>query len=129
MNAQIQAVFRKRKITYTVLILAVLGIYFFAFAMTKLHLSQGIQSFPKAFVWIGENLIPDELAMRRFPNILNKLMETVPLSVAVTVIAAVFAFFASLCGSHVTVALQVFFTQYAAKFAEKTLVYACEDRF
>ena len=27
------------------------------------------------------------------------------------------------------VALQVFFTQYAAKFAEKTRVYACEDRF
>ena len=26
-------------------------------------------------------------------------------------------------------ARQVFFTQYAAKFAEKTLVYACEDRF
>ena len=26
------------------------------------------------------------------------------------------------------VARQVFFTQYAAKFAEKTLVYACEDR-
>ena len=24
---------------------------------------------------------------------------------------------------------QVFFTQDAAKFAEKTLVYACEDRF
>jgi len=27
------------------------------------------------------------------------------------------------------VARQVFFTQDAAKFAEKTLVYACEDRF
>ena len=27
------------------------------------------------------------------------------------------------------VARQVFFTQYAAKFAEKTLVYACEDGF
>ena len=27
------------------------------------------------------------------------------------------------------VARQVFFTQYAAKFAEKALVYACEDRF
>ena len=27
------------------------------------------------------------------------------------------------------VARQVFFTQYAAKFAEKTRVYACEDRF
>ena len=27
------------------------------------------------------------------------------------------------------VARQVFFTQYAAKFAEKTCVYACEDSF
>ena len=27
------------------------------------------------------------------------------------------------------VARQVFFTQYAAQFAEKTRVYACEDRF
>ncbi|MBS4831293.1 hypothetical protein, partial [Ruminococcus callidus] len=27
------------------------------------------------------------------------------------------------------VARQVFFPQYAAKFAEKTRVYACEDRF
>ena len=27
------------------------------------------------------------------------------------------------------VARQVFFTQYAAKFAEKTRGYACEDRF
>ena len=27
------------------------------------------------------------------------------------------------------VARQVFFTQYATKFAEKTRVYACEDRF
>ncbi len=29
MNAQIQAVFRRRKMTYTLLILVVLGIYFF----------------------------------------------------------------------------------------------------
>ena len=27
------------------------------------------------------------------------------------------------------VARQVFFTQYAAKFAEKTRVHACEDKF
>lgn len=92
MNAQIQAVFRRRKMTYTLLILVVLGIYFFSSTITKFHFTEGLLSFPKAFVWIGENLIPDELAIRRFPKILDKLIETVLLSVAVTVLAAIFAF-------------------------------------
>ena len=102
MNAQIQAVFRRRKMTYTLLILVVLGIYFFSSTITKFHFTEGLLSFPKAFVWIGENLIPDELAIRRFPKILDKLIETVLLSVAVTVLAAIFAFFVSLFGSKAT---------------------------
>ena len=102
MNAQIQAVFRRRKMTYTLLILVVLGIYFFSSTITKFHFTEGLLSFPKAFVWIGENLIPDELAIRRFSKILDKLIETVLLSVAVTVLAAIFAFFVSLFGSKAT---------------------------
>ena len=99
MNQQIQRVFQKRKITYTLAFLIVLGIYFFS---SEFHFTQGLASFPKAFLWIAENLIPDELAVRRFPKILNKLIETALLSVAVTVLAAVFAFFFSLFGSKVT---------------------------
>lgn len=102
MNQQIQRVFQKRKITYTLAFLIVLGIYFFSSALTEFHFTQGLASFPKAFLWIAENLIPDELAVRRFPKILNKLIETALLSVAVTVLAAVFAFFFSLFGSKVT---------------------------
>ena len=102
MNQQIQRVFQKRKITYTLAFLIVLGIYFFSSALTEFHFTQGLASFPKAFLWIAENLIPDELAMRRFPKILNKLIETALLSVAVTVLAAIFAFFFSLFGSKVT---------------------------
>lgn len=102
MNQQIQRVFQKRKITYTLAFLIVLGIYFFSSALTEFHFTQGLVSFPKAFLWIAENLIPDELAMRRFPKILNKLIETALLSVAVTVLAAIFAFFFSLFGSKVT---------------------------
>ena len=102
MNQQIQRVFQKRKITYTLAFLIVLGIYFFYSALTEFHFTQGLASFPKAFLWIAENLIPDELAVRRFPKILNKLIETALLSVAVTVLAAVFAFFFSLFGSKVT---------------------------
>lgn len=102
MNQQVQQVFRKRKITYTVLFLVVMGIYFFSSVMTKFHFTEGVAAFPKAMLWIAENLIPDELAVRRFPKILDKLLETALLSVAVTVIAAIFAFFFSLFGSKVT---------------------------
>ena len=92
MNPQIQNVFRKRKITYTIVFVVILGVYFFASAITQFHLQEGLAAFPKAFLWIGQNLIPDALAIRRFPKIMDKLIETALLSVAVTVIAAVFAF-------------------------------------
>ena len=100
MNPQIQNVFRKRKITYTIVFVVILGVYFFASAITQFHLQEGLAAFPKAFLWIGQNLIPDALAIRRFPKIMDKLIETALLSVAVTVIAAVFAFALSLFGSE-----------------------------
>lgn len=48
------------------------------------------------------NLIPDETAMERLPKILDKLVETALLSVAVTVLAGICAFFFSLLGSGIT---------------------------
>ena len=77
-------------------------LYFGSAFVTQFHLAQGISSFPQAFAWIAENLMPDELAMKRLPKIADKLIETALLSVAVTVIAAVCAFFFSLFGSKST---------------------------
>lgn len=102
MDKKIQNVFLKRKLMYTIVLAVVLGIYIVSSLVTEFHLTEGVASFPKAFAWIAENLIPDEMAIKRFPKILNKLMETALLSVAVTVIAAVFAFFFSLFGSKAT---------------------------
>ncbi|MGN1404245.1 MAG: ABC transporter permease subunit [Ruminococcus sp.] len=102
MDKKIQNVFLKRKLTYTIVLLVVLGIYIVSSLVTEFHLTEGAASFPKAFAWIAENLIPDEMAMKRFPKILDKLIETALLSVAVTVIAAIFAFFFSLFGSKAT---------------------------
>lgn len=97
MDKKIQNVFLKRKLMYTIVLAVVLGIYIVSSLVTEFHLTEGVASFPKAFAWIAENLIPDEMAMKRFPKILNKLMETALLSVAVTVIATVFAFFFIAC--------------------------------
>lgn len=41
MNAQIQAVFRRRKLTYTLLIAAVVGIYFFCLRHYKISFDRG----------------------------------------------------------------------------------------
>lgn len=102
MDRKIQNVFLKRKLTYTIVLAVVLGIYIVSSLVTEFHLTEGAASFPKAFVWIAENLVPDEMAMKRFPKILDKLIETALLSVSVTVIAAIFAFFFSLFGSKAT---------------------------
>lgn len=102
MDRKIQSVFLKRKLTYTIVLAVVLGIYIVSSLVTEFHLTEGAASFPKAFVWIAENLVPDEMAMKRFPKILDKLIETALLSVSVTVIAAIFAFFFSLFGSKAT---------------------------
>ena len=96
MDGQIKKVFVKRKLTYTAVIIVFLLLYFGSSFVTQFHLAQGVSSFPQAFAWIAENLMPDELAMKRLPKIVDKLIETALLSAAVTVIAAVCAFFFSL---------------------------------
>ena len=98
MNESVKKVFFKRKITYLVIFATLIAVYVISASATEFHLSEGLASFPKAMAWIGHNLMPDEKAMERFPKILDKLIETALLSVAVTVIAAIFAFCFSLFG-------------------------------
>ncbi len=102
MNKDLQRVFTRRKITYTVVLAVILLVYFLSACMTEFHLTDGIASFPKALKWIAASLIPDKSAIERFPKIMEKLIETVLLSIAVTVTAAIFAFFFSLFGSKAT---------------------------
>jgi phosphonate transport system permease protein len=94
--------FAKRKRTYTFVFLSVILLFSLASAVTEYDPVAGVASVPKAFLWIATNLIPNEKSIARIPNILNKLSETAFLSIAVTVIAAVCAFFTSLLGSKTT---------------------------
>lgn len=91
-----------RKLSYVLVLSAILLIYFLSAYLTEFRLAEGLASFPEAFSWIVTNLIPDEKAISRIPKILSKLLETTLLSVAVTVFAAVFAFFFSLLGTRTT---------------------------
>lgn len=94
-----ESVFRKRKVTYTIVFVSIFALYFISSAITEFKLSEGLGAFPEAIVWMAEKLIPDYTAWERFPKILDRLVETALLSVAVTTIAAVAAFIFSLFGS------------------------------
>lgn len=105
-----ESVFRKRKITYTVVFVIILTLYLASSVITEFKLSQGLKAFPEAAEWIVTTLVPDAKAFERAPKIWSKLLETALLSVAVTTVAAVLAFVFSLFGSR-TLKLHRFINQ------------------
>ncbi len=96
------AVFAKRKLTFTLTFLCLLALFCLSAFVTNYNVISGIESVPKAVKWIAANLVPNEKSWARLPNILRKLTETAMLSVAVTVCAAICAFFFSLLGTRIT---------------------------
>ena len=96
------SVFIKRKRTFTLAFLAVFGLFAISSFVTNFGVVDGLKSIPKAVFWIVSNLVPDERAWTRAPNIMTKLMETALVSVAVTVCAAICAFSFSLLGTRTT---------------------------
>jgi len=96
------SVFIRRKRTFTLAFLTVAALFAASAYLTNYDVIGGFVSAPKAVAWIAGNFIPNEKALTRLPNILAKLTETALLSVAVTVCAAVCAFFFSLWGTKTT---------------------------
>ena len=97
-----KSVFVKRKRTLTITLLGVLALFLISSSVTQFSVSGGFLAIPRAFSWIARNFIPDERALARLPLVLEFLAETVLVSVAVTVCAAVCAFFFSLSGTRTT---------------------------
>jgi phosphonate transport system permease protein len=95
-------VFRKRKITFTLILLCVAALFVLSSVITDYDPVSGLASVPRAIIWIARHLIPDAKAFSRLPNILRKLIETAFISIAVTVTAGTVAFFFSLLGSKTT---------------------------
>ena len=96
------SVFTKRKRSFTLVFLCVAALFMISAVVTHYDMIGGLESIPKAVIWIAKNFIPNEKAWSRLPNILKKLAETALLSVAVTVCAAICAFFFSLLGTKTT---------------------------
>ena len=70
--------------------------------ITDYDVAAGFTSIGKAFVWGASNFYPNAHALTRLPDILEKLWETVLMSVAATTVAAIFALLLAMAGSRTT---------------------------
>lgn len=101
MNGQID-ILNKKKIQMTLILLILLLITFGASMLTEFSFVEGFAAIPGTIAWMATKLIPGAEAMENFPKVMEKLWETVILSILSTTTAAFVALFFALFGSKIT---------------------------
>ncbi|MDQ0163631.1 phosphonate ABC transporter, permease protein PhnE [Bacillus alveayuensis] len=95
-------IFLKRRRNFSLIFLLLIAFTYLSMYITEFQIVKGLTSFTKAVQWAFSNFFPDAKAMEKLPDILDKLLETVLISISSTTIAAIFATFFALCGSKST---------------------------
>lgn len=98
------------------IVLTIFLVTYGAMIITEFSLIKGFASIPKAIEWGYQNFIPDAKSFDRLPNILDKLHETVLVSIGATTVAAIFALAFAIMGSTTT-RVNGFFSTLARGFA------------
>jgi phosphonate transport system permease protein len=70
--------------------------------IAQFDFTEGLASFPKALTWMAQNFVPDARAWAHLPQILQKLGETVLVSVMATTAAAAASLGLAVLGSRTT---------------------------
>jgi phosphonate transport system permease protein len=94
--------FLRRRLQFLLVYLVIAGVAVIATIATDFDFIQSIACIPKAIHWMISNIIPDQSALKRLPDILKKLLDTVLVSVMATVCAAFLSFFFAIMGSTTT---------------------------
>jgi phosphonate transport system permease protein len=95
-------IFAERRLRFTLFLLAMLAVSYVSSVATRFDFFQALESFPKAFVWLFANMIPNADSLSLLPAIMGKLVETIFISIMATFFAAVLAFLFALMGSRTT---------------------------
>lgn len=94
--------FAKKRLRTTTILFVIFAITYGAMLMTEFSIVKGLASIPKAFEWGLNNFIPNAKSLDRLPNILDKLFETILVSIGATTVAALFALAFAIMGSATT---------------------------
>lgn len=92
----------KRKRNNLLFVGLLVVITYAAMVITQFDVGKSFTSIPKAIVWGTANFYPDLTSLEKLPNILGKLLETILMSIAATMIAAILAIMFAIFGSETT---------------------------
>jgi phosphonate transport system permease protein len=95
-------IFVARQRSYLLSFLVIALIILLANRITGFKFFDGLSAFPVAAKWMAVNLIPNGEALKRLPDILKKLFQTVLISIMATSVAAGLAFLLAILGSRAT---------------------------
>lgn len=73
-----------------------------AILITNYDVVRGLTAVPRAAIWAASNFVPDQEALKRLPRILDKLLDTVLMSVASATVASAFGLVVALLGANTT---------------------------
>ncbi|GAA0448066.1 phosphonate ABC transporter, permease protein PhnE [Lentibacillus halophilus] len=92
----------RRKWNKTIFLFIIIVITYLSADITNFSFIHGITAFPEAMGWIFSNLFITQESLEKLPTILEKLNETIFMSIAATTTAAVFSLFLGIMGSKAT---------------------------
>lgn len=95
-------ILRKKKWHTTIIFIVLIAITYGSALLTDFNLIEGISAIPGTAVWMFGNLIPDAAAMENLPKVLERLWETIVLSVFATTTAAILALLFAMAGAKTT---------------------------
>ncbi|MBM7715926.1 phosphonate transport system permease protein [Bacillus thermophilus] len=95
-------VLRKKNRQLTLLILVLIGMTLLSANITNFKFMHSLLSVSEAFKWIASNLMITGESLQKLPSILDKLLETIILSIISTTTASVFALLLAILGSQAT---------------------------
>lgn len=86
---------KKQTIIFSVIIIV---LTYLSANITGFNILHGIATLPEAIVWIFSNLYITQESLEKLPTILEKLIETILMSIAATTTATVVSIFLGLMG-------------------------------
>ncbi|MFF5994105.1 phosphonate ABC transporter, permease protein PhnE [Lysinibacillus sp. KU-BSD001] len=95
-------ILRMKKWRMTGVLVVLIVLTYGSAAFTKFNLIDGISSIPSTIAWMIDNLVPSAEAMENLPKVLERLWETIILSVIASTTAAVLALFFAMFGAQTT---------------------------
>jgi phosphonate transport system permease protein len=93
---------RKSRWQTVIFLLIIIVLTYLSSAITQFNFIDGMATIPEAVGWIFSNLMITQESLGKLPKILEKLNETIFMSIAATTIAAVVSLFLGLFGSKTT---------------------------